>query len=311
MRVGFIGLGLMGSGISANLKKAGHQMVVHDARREAAEKICAAGAEWAGSPKEVAAATEVVFTSLPGPPQFEAVVKGENGLLAGMQRGQPLFDFSTNSPTVVRAIAPLFAERGAVLLDSPVSGGPGGAASGKMAIWVGGDEEVFKRYRHVLDAAGDQVAYIGPIGAASVAKLVHNLSGYMIQTALAEAFTMGVKAGVDPLTLWKAVRNGVTGRRRTFDGLADNFLLDVYDPPRFALKLAHKDVSLATQVGKEMGVPMRLANLMLEEMTEALARGWAGRDSRSSMILQKERAGVEMKVDKDDIAAVLREGGNA
>lgn len=311
MRVGFIGLGLMGSGISANLKKAGHQMVVHDARREAAEKICAAGAEWAASPREVAAATEVVFTSLPGPPQFEAVVKGENGLLAGMQRGQPLFDFSTNSPTVVRAIAPLFAERGAVLLDSPVSGGPGGAASGKMAIWVGGDEEVFKRYRHVLDAAGDQVAYIGPIGAASVAKLVHNLSGYMIQTALAEAFTMGVKAGVDPLTLWKAVRNGVTGRRRTFDGLADNFLLDVYDPPRFALKLAHKDVSLATQVGKEMGVPMRLANLTLEEMTEALARGWEGRDSRSSMILQKERAGVDMKVDKDDIAAVLREGGNA
>ena len=310
MRVGFIGLGLMGSGISANLQKAGHQMVVHDARREAAAKICAAGAEWAGSPKEVAAATEIVFTSLPGPPQFEAVVKGENGLLAGMQRGQPLFDLSTNSPTVVRALASLFAERGAVLMDSPVSGGPGGAASGKMAIWVGGDEEIFKRYRHVLDAAGDQVAYIGPIGAASVAKLVHNLSGYMVQTALAEAFTMGVKAGVDPLTLWKAVRNGVTGRRRTFDGLADNFLLDSYDPPRFALKLAHKDVSLATQVGKEMGVPMRLANLTLEEMTEALGRGWEGRDSRSPMILQRERAGVEIKVDKDDIAAVLREGGN-
>ena len=310
MRVGFIGLGLMGSGISANLQKAGHQMVVHDARREAAAKICAAGAEWAASPKEVAAATEIVFTSLPGPPQFEAVVKGENGLLAGMQRGQPLFDLSTNSPTVVRALAPLFAERGAVLMDSPVSGGPGGAASGKMAIWVGGDEKVFKRYRHVLDSAGDQVAYIGPIGAASVAKLVHNLSGYMVQTALAEAFTMGVKAGVDPLTLWKAVRNGVTGRRRTFDGLADNFLLDSYDPPRFALKLAHKDVSLATQVGKEMGVPMRLANLTLEEMTEALGRGWEGRDSRSPMILQRERAGVEIKVDKDDIAAVLREGGN-
>ena len=100
----------------------------------------------------------------------------------------------------------------------------------------------------------------------------------MIQTALAEAFTMGVKAGVDPLTLWKAVRNGVTGRRRTFDGLADHFLPDVFDPPRFALKLAHKDVSLATQVGREMGVPMRLANLTLEEMTEALARGWEGRD---------------------------------
>ncbi len=310
MRVGFIGIGTMGVGISANIKKAGHEMVVHDARRQAAEKICAAGAKWADTPKQVAAESEIVFTSLPGPPQFEAVVRGDKGLLAGMQKGQPLFDLSTNSPTVIRAIEPLFKERGAHLLDSPVSGGPAGAASGKMAIWVGGDKAVFEKYRPVLDAAGDQVAYIGPIGSASVAKLVHNLSGYMIQTALAEAFTMGVKAGVDPITLWRAVRNGVTGRRRTFDGLADHFLPDIYDPPKFALKLAHKDVSLATQVGKEVGVPMRLANLTLEEMTEALARGWEGRDSRSSMILQKERSGVTIKEDPATIAAVLREGSN-
>jgi len=310
MRVGFIGLGLMGSGISANLRKGGHDLVVHDARRQAAEKICAAGAAWADSPKDVAAATEIVFTSLPGPREFEAVVRGKDGLLAGMSRGQPLFDFSTNSPTLMRSLAPLFAERGAVLLDSPVSGGPSGAASGKMAIWVGGDEAVFKRYRPVLDAAGDQILYIGPIGSASVAKLVHNLAGYMVNTALAECFTMGVKAGVDPLTLWKAVRNGVTGRRRTFDGLAEHFLPNVYDPPRFALRLAHKDVSLATQVGREVGVPMRLANLTLEEMTEALARGWEGRDSRSSMLLQQERAGLDIKVDPADITAVLRESSN-
>lgn len=310
MRVGFVGIGTMGTGISANIKKAGHEMVVHDARRQAAEKICAAGAKWADSPKQVAAESEIVFTSLPGPPQFESVIKGEKGLLAGMQKGQPLFDLSTNSPNLIRALEAAFKERGAHLLDSPVSGGPAGAASGKMAIWVGGEKAVFEKYRHVLDAAGDQVAYIGPIGSASVAKLVHNLSGYMIQTALAEAFTMGVKAGVDPITLWRAVRNGVTGRRRTFDGLADHFLPDVYDPPKFALKLAHKDVSLATQVGKEVGVPMRLANLTLEEMTEALNRGWDGRDSRSSMILQKERAGVKIKEDPTDIQAVLREGTN-
>ena len=311
MRVGFIGIGTMGVGISANIKKAGHDMVVHDANRKATEKICAAGAIWTDTPKQVAAESEIVFTSLPGPPQFEAVVKGEKGLLAGLQKGQPLFDLSTNSPTVIRALEPSFKERGAYLFDSPVSGGPAGAASGKMAIWVGGDKATFEKYRHVLDAAGDQVAYIGPIGSASVAKLVHNLSGYMIQTALAEAFTMGVKAGVDPITLWRAVRNGVTGRRRTFDGLADHFLPDIYDPPKFALKLAHKDVSLATQVGKEMGVPMRLANLTLEEMTEALARGWEARDSRSSMILQKERSGVTIKEDPATIAAVLREGSNS
>src|SRR5262245_13429335 len=140
MRVGFIGLGLMGSGISANIKKAGHDMVVHDLRRQAAEKICTAGAKWADSPREVAEATEIVFTSLPGPREFEAVVRGERGVLAGLSRGQPLFDFSTNSPTLMRSLEPQFAERGAVLMDSPVSGGPHGAASGKMAIWVGGDE---------------------------------------------------------------------------------------------------------------------------------------------------------------------------
>jgi len=310
MKVGFIGLGLMGSGISANLQKAGHAMVVHDMRRAAADKLCAAGAEWAASPRAVAEASEIVFTSLPGPPEFEAVVSGKDGVLAGIQRGQPLFDFSTNSPTLIRRLAPLFAERGAHLLDSPVSGGPAGAASGKMAIWVGGDETVFERYRPVLDGAGDQILRIGPIGSASVAKLVHNLSGYVINVALAEAFTMGVKAGVDPVTLWKAIRNGANGRRRTFDGLGDHFLPGHYDPARFALKLAHKDVSLATQVGKEVGVPMRLSNLTLEEMTEALARGWEKRDSRSAMILQQERAGLEFKVDRDEIAAILRDNAN-
>src|SRR5260221_11733857 len=113
----------------------------------------------------------------------------------------------------------------------------------------------------------------------------------MIQTALAEAFTRGVKAGVDPLTLWKAVRNGVTGRRRTFDGLAEHFLPDIYDPPRFALKLAHKDVSLATQVGRDLGVPMPLANLTLEGRMEALARGWDGSDAVRSTMLDEERVG--------------------
>ncbi len=310
MKVGFIGLGLMGSGISANLQKAGHAMVVHDMRRAAADKLIANGAEWAASPKEVAEASEVVFTSLPGPPEFEAVATGKDGLLSGLQRGQPVFDFSTNSPTLIRRLDPLFRERGAHLLDSPVSGGPGGAASGKMALWGGGAEAIYRRDRPVLDGAGDQILHIGPIGSASVAKLVHNLSGYVINTALAEAFTMGVKAGVDPVTLWKAIRQGANGRRRTFDTLGEHFLPGHYDPARFALKLAHKDVSLATQVGKEVGVPMRLSNLALEEMTEALARGWEKRDSRSSMILQQERAGLEFSVDPAEIAAILRDNAN-
>jgi 3-hydroxyisobutyrate dehydrogenase-like beta-hydroxyacid dehydrogenase len=311
MRVGFIGLGLMGSGMTNNLQKAGHKLVVHDQRKEAAAKLLAGGAEWASSPRDVAAQSEIVFTSLPGPPEFEAVAVGKNGLLEGMQKGQPLFDLSTNSPSLVRRLHPMFEAKGAHLLDSPVSGGPGGAASGKMALWVSGDEEIYKKYRPVLDAMGDQIAYIGTIGSASVAKLVHNLAGYMVNTALAECFTMGIKAGVDPLLLWKSVRQGANGRRRTFDTLAEHFLPNSYDPAKFALRLAHKDVSLATQLGKEVGVPMRLANLTLEEMTEALGRGWQARDSRSSMILQAERAGVKLAVDPEDLRAIMRADSNS
>src|ERR1700753_478061 len=126
------------------------------------------------------------------------------------------------------------------MLDAPVSGGPSGAASRKMAIWIGGDKAAYEKYKPVLEAMGDRPAYIGPIGTATVAKLVHNMSGYAITCALAETFTMGVKAGMDPVALWEVVRQGVTGRRLTFDGLLSQFLPGKYDPPDFALKLDTK-----------------------------------------------------------------------
>jgi 3-hydroxyisobutyrate dehydrogenase-like beta-hydroxyacid dehydrogenase len=170
--------------------------------------------------------------------------------------------------------------------------------AGPLAIWVGGDEDVFKAHKAVLDALGDKAAYIGPIGSATVAKLVHNMSGYALVCALAETFTMGVKAGVEPLAR-------AAGRRFTFDALTDQFLPRTYDPPAFALKLAHKDASLANALGCELGVPMRMCNLALAEMTEALARGSGGRDSRAVMLLQQERAGVEIAVDPERLRAAL------
>ncbi|HEV8520452.1 MAG TPA: NAD(P)-dependent oxidoreductase [Burkholderiales bacterium] len=306
MRVGFIGLGLMGGSMALNARAGGHELIVHDVRRDAAAPHLKAGASWAVGAREVAEAAEIVFTSLPGPREVEAVAEG---LIAGMRQGTPWFDLSTNSPTVVRRLHARFAAKGIAMLDAPVSGGPRGAKSGKLALWVGGERAVFDQFRAVLDAIGDQVLYIGPIGAGSVAKLVHNCAGYAIQAALAEVFTLGVKAGVDPLALWAAVRQGSLGRQRTFDRLGRQFLQGVFDPPEFALKLAHKDVSLATELGRELGVPMRIANLTYAEMTEALNRGWSERDSRSPMLLQEERAGVEIKVLPAAIQAVIDRDG--
>lgn len=305
MQVGFIGLGLMGASMAANLQKAGHKLVVNDVRREAADNHIANGAKWAASPTELAKQCDVIFLSLPGPPEVEAVTLGENGLLAGLKAGTAVFDLSTNAPTLVRKIHGIYAENGVHMLDAPVSGGPAGARSGRMAIWVGGDKEIFDKYKPLLDAMGDQARYIGAIGAGAVAKLVHNCAGYAVQTALAEVFTMGVKGGVDPLALWEAVRGGNGGRRRTFDGLAEQFLVNKYEPPAFALKLAHKDMTLATQLGRELGVPMRVANMAMAELTEALNRGWEKQDSRAPMKLQIERSGVKIEVDRQKIAEVF------
>lgn len=305
MRIGFIGLGTMGAGMASNLAKAGHELVVHDSRKEVAEPFLSNRGTWADSPRELAELCEVVFLSLPGPNEVRLVASGQDGLIEGLQAGAAVFDLSTNSPTVIRKLHKEFQVKGFHMLDAPVSGGPAGAQSGKLALWIGGEKDVFEKYYNVLRALGDQVAYIGPAGAGSVAKLVHNCAGYTMQSAIGEVFTMGVKAGVEPLALWEAIRQGALGRRRTFDGLSQQFLPGVYDPPAFALKLAHKDVFLATNLGREMGVPMRLSNLALEEMTEALNRGWGDSDSRVSLKLQLERANVELAVDPKRLKVAL------
>jgi 3-hydroxyisobutyrate dehydrogenase len=306
----------MGASMAANLQKAGFKLVVHDIRQESATPHLKAGAEWADSAKSLAAQADVIFTSLPGPAEVEGVAIGADGLIEGMQRGSAWFDLTTNSPTLVRRLHDLCQARGLHLLDAPVSGGPQGAKSGRLAIWVGGEEAIFSAHRHVLDAFSDAARYIGPIGAGSVAKLVHNCAGYGIQMVLAEVFSMGIKAGVEPLALWEAVRSGASGRQRTFDRLYDRFLPNKYDPPSFALKLGHKDMRLATELGRELGVPMRLANIAFAEMTEALNRGWEGRDSRSPMLLQLERCGLKVEIDPERIKEVLERdplygGGNA
>jgi len=306
MKVGFIGLGTMGARIAKNVIKGGHELTVHDVSSQIAQPLLDAGAEWAVTPAALVEGRDVIMMSLPGPKEFEAVTLGADGLIDAVQPGQIILDLTTNSPTVVRRVAALFVERGADLLDAPVSGGPGGAESGKMAVWVGGAEAAYRKALPVIQSVSDAPTHIGEVGSASIAKLVHNLSGYLLHTALAETFTMGVKAGLDAESLWAAVREGALGRQQVFDVMAKQYLPGRFDPPDFALNLARKDVALACEVGREYDVPMRLSHLVLAEMTEAINKGNGGRDSRTLMLMQEERAGIEVRVPKERLDAIMR-----
>lgn len=296
MRLGFIGLGAMGRHMAANLQRAGHEVQAHDLRRVEGFH------DWKASAADAARGCEALFTSLPGPKEVESMAEELAGALPA---GAAWFDLSTNSPETVRR---LHAELPRIrFLDAPVSGGPRGAETGKLAIWVGGDEAVFQRFLPVLRCIGDQPYYVGPIGAGTVAKLAHNCASFAVQAALAEVFTLGVKAGVEPLALFRALRQGASGRKRTFDRLAENFLPGKFDPAAFTLRLAHKDVSLALELAERQGVPMKIGRIALEELTEAMQRGWQERDCRVAMLLQEERAGVSARVPAERLRDALNE----
>ncbi len=307
MDVGFIGLGLMGRGMAIRLRQAGHQLWVHDVRREAAEPLLGMGACWAETPSVVASQCEVVFTSLPRPADVETVAGGDGGLMAGFGAGKTWFDLSTNSVESIRALAARLKSIGAHMMDAPVSGGPAGAASGKLAIWVGGEREVFDKYATLLAAMADQARYVGEIGAGAIAKLVHNLTAAVMTQAIAEGMMIGVKAGMQPLQLYEAIRAGAMGRARAYDTIHRRWLPGKLDPPNFELQFLHKDVKLAVDLAREVGVPARLSQLALEEISEAVNRGWGRRDAQSVLLLQQERAGLPPFAEPEEaIDAVMK-----
>lgn len=308
MKVGFIGLGRMGSGMALNLCKAGYDVTIYDVCEASTHSLATAGATVSKTIAELAATADVVFTSLPGPVQMKEVAMGPGGLLESMREGTVWFDLTTNSPTVLKDVGRRFGEKSITLLDAPVSGGPGGAQSGKLAIYVGGDREVFERHKKLLDAIGDQVMYVGALGTATAAKLVHNTASFVTRMVIAEVFTLGVKAGVEPLELWHAIRMGAIGRSRTFDPIGSHYLQAKYDPASFALRLAHKDLTLGLELAKDLGVPMKHTEAAYEDYVAALERGWGDRDSRSPMELQNERAGVTIKESAEDVQRTLERG---
>ncbi len=299
--VGFIGLGNMDAGMAGNIQKAGFQMLVYDIREEATRPFLEAGARLASSPADMAQRSDVILTSLPGPPEVEQVALGGEGILEGIRPGGVFIELSTSRPTLIREIDPRFRAKGAHVLDAPVSGGKSGAASRNLAVMVGGERDVYDRVKPILDAFGDKVFCAGEIGAGSVCKLVHNMIGHGIRQAIAEGLTLGVKAGVEPEALWECVRRGSVGRMSGLhEGLVRSVFRGSFDPPSFALALARKDVGLATELGREYNVPMPVANLAEQIAIQGLNRGWGDLDSSVTFLLQEEMAGVEVRAPNVD-----------
>jgi len=295
MRLGYIGTGNMGNPMAVNMIKAGHQLTVHDLRQESATNLLEMGAQWADSPREAAAGNEIVFTSLPGPRDVEAVALGENGVLEGADTNTIYVDLSTNSPTMIRGIHQTCAAKGVAVLDAPVSGGVYGAADGTLAVMVGGDPQVFERVRPALNAIGTHVVYCGPIGSGAVCKICNNLLSMGTGVLLAEALTLGVKAGVDLGILADVIANSSGGCKRLSDKFP-RFLFQGNFEPGFATALAAKDVRLATDLGREYGIPMELSNLVDQRHVEAMLRGWGAEDSDAVARIQEEKSGVQLRL---------------
>ena len=305
--VGFIGLGNMGGGMSANIQRAGYPMVVFDIREGMTRPLLEGGARLGSSPAEVAQASDITFTSLPGPKEVEAVALGREGVLEGIRSGSIYVDLSSSRPTLIREMEPKFREKGAHVLDAPVSGGKSGAESGNLAVMVGGDREIFEQIKPILDSFGDKVFYAGGIGAGSICKLVHNMIGHSVRQAIAEGLTLGVKAGVEPEAVWECMRRGSLGRMRVLhEGLVRTMFRGTFEPASFALNLAYKDISLATELAKEYDVPMPITTLAEQIALQAMNRGWAGQDSSVTVRLQEEQAGVEIRAPHIDPARAGR-----
>ena len=293
MRIGFIGVGYMGRHMARNLLNGGHELTLFDIRREAAEELLEMGAEWADSPRAVAQACGVVFTSLPRPQDVEEVAAGEGGILSGAAPGSALFDLSTTDPDTMSRIAAQAEERGVRVLDAPVSGGTGGAEDGTLCIMVGGDREVYDRYESTLALIGNQVMYCGPLGSGAICKIANNFIGLSLGVLLSEAFTLGVKAGAPPETLFEAISRS-SGSTRSMQGMPNGLFAGNFEPG-FQLDLAAKDVGLATEMARRLRVPMELGNLVQQRYIEGQNRGWGRMAAGAVARIQEERAGVQVR----------------
>lgn len=287
MKIGFIGLGIMGRPMALNLLKAGHELVVLSTSA-AAEELVTAGAATAATPREVAAASEVVITMLPNTPQVREVALGRDGIADGAHPGLTLIDMSSIAPEGAREVGAELAERGVAMLDAPVSGGEPGAVAGTLAIMVGGEPETFERYRAVLLDMGSTATLVGALGAGNVAKLANQTIVAVNIAALAEAVVMAHQAGVDPAAVLDAIAGGLAGSN-VMRAKGPMMLAGGFDPG-FRIELHVKDLDNVLETGHAVNAALPLTAAVREMMNHLVGAGLADRD-HSSLVRHYEILG--------------------
>ncbi len=269
MKIGFIGLGNMGSGMVANLLKRGFDVSVYDIQPEKGETLIAAGASWRNSIPEVVGDADVIMTSLPGPKQLDAVMLGDAGVIAHARPGTIWLDTGTNSVEIMNKISALASQREIDSIAAPVSGGAKGAETGTLSMFVGGNQEAFDQIKGILEAIGSQIYYVGPLTHAILSKLLINYLCFINTKALGEVLSLGAEAGIDPKQLTNMIQAG-SGSSWVAEKLLPS-ILEGNPGPAFTLNLAHKDACLVNELNQTFKTPLEFSERLCEVLQQACA----------------------------------------
>lgn len=293
MKIGFIGLGIMGKPMAANLAKAGHELVVLDRYADVVDEVVDGGATTLATPAEVAAAVDMVITMVPDSPQVREVALGEGGLIEGAKEGLLYADMSSINPIVSQEVAQALGAKGVRMVDAPVSGGEPKAIDGSLAVMVGGAKGDFDEMKPVLDAMASSVTYVGPIGAGNIAKVANQVVVALNIAAVAEAFTLAQKAGVDPAMVYEAIRGGLAGS--TVMDAKGPMMLEGNTKPGFRINLHIKDLNNALATSHEVGVPLPLTAAVREMMTALAVDGHEASDHSALVCYYEKLADTQVR----------------
>ncbi len=298
LKVGFIGTGTMGAPMAQRLVSAGLKPLIHDMNKTSAEHLIAEGGIWADSLEQIAKQAEIIFLSLPGPPQVESVISGPKGLIHSMKAGSIIVDLSTNSVSMVRKLANACSEKGIQFLDSPVSGGSKGSTEGSLVLMVGGDKNVLSRVRPILDILSRRIIHLGEVGSGTVAKLINNQLYLCGEVLFYEGLALASKAGLELSSLLEIL--DMSGAGGIHSKIAYRVIERRFDDNTFALDLAEKDVALSLEAGQTLQVPMPATEAAHKLFAEAKATGLGRKNFWSAIEIVEQRSNTRLKNPKEE-----------